>query len=112
MIRVELRAAADGALRSCTAAGHAGFAPAGTDIVCAAVSMLLRTVASALRKTPGVTVAVTAPEKGDFAFGVEKAATPEGGMAVRFAYTVLVTGLRDLEGEYPGHICVNEIVEE
>lgn len=42
MIRIELRKAGSG--YACRAAGHAGYGPAGSDIVCAAVSALLWTL--------------------------------------------------------------------
>jgi len=54
VIQVRIIRSENGMLRSCEAEGHAGFAPKGLDIVCAAVSSILRTVLALLEKTPTV----------------------------------------------------------
>jgi uncharacterized protein YsxB (DUF464 family) len=101
----------DGAFAACSATGHAGFAAAGQDILCAAVSTLLRTVAMALGETPGVAVTAEAPQKGDFALRVAAGAAGDAAATLVFVYTLLRCGFRALEAEYPGHICVKELVE-
>ncbi|MFQ7009465.1 MAG: ribosomal-processing cysteine protease Prp [Oscillospiraceae bacterium] len=75
--------------------GHADFCP-GRDIVCAGASALVRAggrarcagragrAADALRRTP----AIAADDRAD----------------VRAAFTVAVTGLRQLAAAYPGHV--------
>ena len=54
MIEVLLVCGKDGAFKSCNASGHAGFAAKGKDIVCAAVTELLRTAVQVLQKTEGM----------------------------------------------------------
>ncbi|MDE5614650.1 MAG: ribosomal-processing cysteine protease Prp, partial [Treponemataceae bacterium] len=56
MTTVTLVCGKDGAFRSCEAAGHAGFAAKGSDIVCAAVTILLRTAADVLSGMDGVVI--------------------------------------------------------
>lgn len=42
MIHIELKSKESGELHSCKVSGHAGFANKGEDVVCAAVSILVR----------------------------------------------------------------------
>jgi uncharacterized protein YsxB (DUF464 family) len=78
--------------------------------------MLLRTTASALAETKGLAVKVEVPEKGAFAFSAEFAGKGSDAATVDaqllFVSTLLRSGFRALEKEYPGHIDLNEDVEE
>jgi uncharacterized protein YsxB (DUF464 family) len=115
MVTVWLTSLPSGRFYSCAAAGHADCGESGKDLVCAAVSMLLRTTASALTETKGLVVKTEAPEKGAFAFSAEhsgkgsNAATADAQLL--FVYTLLRSGFRALEKEYPGHIVLNEEVD-
>ena len=51
MIKIIYVADPEGGKLTMRAEGHAGYAPAGQDIVCAAVSCLMQTLAYALRRT-------------------------------------------------------------
>ena len=67
MIQVRIIRSKNGMLRSCEAKGHAGFDKKGFDIVCAAVSSILRTVLALLEKTPSVSLLVNSgKETGSF----------------------------------------------
>ena len=79
------------------AAGHAGFAPAGQDIVCAGASALVCALAGALDAlgAQGVQRTLCA---GHAAIAADDRAD------VRAAFTVAVTGLRQLAAAYPGHV--------
>ncbi len=80
--------------------GHAGFARAGKDIVCAAVSVLSTTCANALESVAGVTPEIEVDD------GYMKITLPEGcdnhdaGVILR----TFEQGVRDIEASYPKYI--------
>ena len=79
------------------AAGHAGFAPAGQDIVCAGASALMCALAGAL-DTLGAQGVQRTLSAGHAAIAADDRTD------VRAAFTVAVTGLRQLAEAYPGHV--------
>ena len=99
MIEIEAVLDGDGALRSCRASGHAGAGPTGTDIVCAAVSVLMRTAVRALSGREGITIRCEAPEPG-FLF-LEADYTAEGREFLSAAGVFLTEGLASVAEEYP-----------
>jgi uncharacterized protein YsxB (DUF464 family) len=100
---IEIEAVVDesGLLRACTASGHAGAGAAGTDIVCAAVSVLMRTAIQTLSGREGVTVRSGAPEPGHL--WMETGYTAEGKGFLFAAGEFLAGGLRSVAEEFPGH---------
>jgi uncharacterized protein YsxB (DUF464 family) len=114
MVTIKVTSRSDGQFLSCRAEGHAFFGKPGTDIVCAAVSMLLRTVHQGLSNTAGLAVETEAGEKGAFAFSVR----PQGGCPNRdglqailgFTRDLLCHGFASLETEYPGSISLRETI--
>ena len=87
----------------CEAQGHAGFGKKGQDIVCAAATFLLRTVAQALGKTPGVAFKGQAPYEGSLSFE----ARAEGDSAVaglKFAAEMIQEGFQSLSREFPQNV--------
>ena len=99
MIEIEAVLDNDGVLRACKASGHAGAGKAGTDIVCAAVSVLIRTAFSVLSDRKGLTVRGGAPEKGQFWLEADYEA--EGKDFLFAVGEFLVNGLSSVAGEYP-----------
>jgi len=87
-------------LRSCRAGGHAGTGQRG-DIVCAAVSVLMRTAACALSDREGITVRYEAPEPGLFFLEAEYKA--EGRDFLFASGVFLIEGLASVAEEYPGN---------
>ena len=82
--------------------GHAGFAAAGSDIVCAAVSALVMTAAHGVARICGAPVRVSDDPSGAFVLDV-----PGGGGAQ--AQAVLATtlaGLQAIARTYPAHVRV------
>lgn len=81
--------------------GHAGFAPAGSDIVCAAVSMLALTLAEAVRQTPG-SGAQAALRPGRCMIRLR----PEGAACrdVQVLLRAFAAGMRLLQAQYPAHV--------
>ena len=101
MIEIEAVLDENGVLRSCKTAGHAGAGPTGTDIVCAAVSVLMRTAVRALSGREGITVRCDAPQPG-FVF-IEADYTAEGKDFLAAAGVFLTEGLASVVEEYPQH---------
>lgn len=85
------------------ATGHALFAPFGSDMVCAAVSVLARSAYEALAALPESRLEVTAPERGSLEFRMQELPDDMVGRARGIA-DFLVTGLSGLERDYPGSV--------
>lgn len=110
MVRVEIERAADGAVVAFSASGHAGFSYRGTDIVCAAVSVLTQTAVNALPEHAGVTPAVEIDEESGYLRCVLPAAM--GARERERAQLILetmVTGLRGIAREYSDYIQLKEV---
>lgn len=99
MIKADLVLENGGLLKSCKVLGHAGFGRRGWDIVCAAVSVLVRTVAKVLSGREGITVRSGAPERGELWLEVESTAENREFLAAAGAF--LSEGLLSVSGEYP-----------
>ena len=95
----------DGALIGYRAEGHAGYAEAGEDIVCAAVSALTQSILNGIRNVLGAPVMF---EVDDDAAFLEARLTPETPEAqVQQAQLLLVTlleGLQAIERSYPRNV--------
>ena len=103
MIRLSVRLRADGCLAGFAASGHAGAGPKGGDPVCAAVTVLLRTAARVLAGQPDLRAEGESPAEGEMR--LELAPPPEARREwVRGVTAVLVTGLADLDREFPGRM--------
>jgi hypothetical protein len=100
----------DGVLRACKASGHAGAGKAGTDIVCAAVSVLLRTALNTLSGREGITVKGGAPQAGHLWMEADYNA---GGKAFLFAVgEFLLNGLSSVAQEFPKNCRLNISTED
>jgi uncharacterized protein YsxB (DUF464 family) len=98
---IEIKAALDeaGILRSCEVSGHAGAGKTGTDIVCAAVSVLLRTAIQVLSGRKGITIRGDAPEPG--LLWMEADYSEEGREFLSSTGEFLTAGLKSVAGEFP-----------
>lgn len=105
MISVRLVRDADGAFVSCTADGHSGYAEPGSDIVCSAVSVLVRTTARVLSEAEGVELGSNAGGRGHADFFVKAAS---GALEVKecliYAGRFLAEGLGSVAREFPEHL--------
>ena len=99
MIDIEAVIESDGTLRSCTAKGHAKAGKTGSDIVCAAVSVLMRTAFSVLSGRKGIKVYGSALEKGEMRVDAEYEA--EGKEFLKTAGIFLIEGLSSIALEFP-----------
>jgi len=107
LIVVEAVLDESGTLRSCKADGHAGAGRMGTDIVCAAVSVLMRTAVRSLNGRKGITIRWEAPEPGFLS--LEADYTAEGRDFLFAAGVFLTEGLASVAEEYPEHCCFKTI---
>jgi uncharacterized protein YsxB (DUF464 family) len=98
-----------GLLRSCRVEGHAGAGKKGADIVCAAVSVLVRTALKTLSGKQGITVRGDAPERG--LLWMETEYTAEGREYLSAAGDFLMGGLKSVADEFPEN-CMVTITEE
>jgi hypothetical protein len=99
VIDVVLVLDADGCLSSVEANGHAGKGVRGSDPVCAAVTVLLRTTLAVLEgAVPGISAASTG--RGSLAFRAP-AAAEETTALLRYAAVFLLEGIGSLQKEYP-----------
>ena len=94
--------------------GHAGYAPKGKDIVCAAVSMLVQALAGALTR-------LDAYDLYDFCVDGEKdtgtavitaVPTHEGWPRVRGMFDTALTGFTLLEKSYPAYVSAGDLFKE
>jgi uncharacterized protein YsxB (DUF464 family) len=99
MIEIEALLDETGILRACRASGHAGAGKTGTDIVCAAVSVLMRTAVQVLEGREGIKLRVEAPEPG--LLDLQADYTADGRDFLSAAGEFLVAGLRSVAGEFP-----------
>jgi len=104
MIAVDVVLDEMGLLRSCHVEGHAGAGPRGDDVVCAAVSILVRTALRTLSAAEGVSVRGSAPERGVLWMETDCADEGLGFLAASTAF--LTEGLRSVAEDYPNHCSV------
>jgi uncharacterized protein YsxB (DUF464 family) len=105
MITIDVAVDNAGLLMSCRAAGHAGAGPRGGDIVCAAVSVLLRTALRTLSGREGIQVRGGAPERG--VLWLETGYTGEGRDFLSAAGAFLMEGIKSVSEEYPDYCALN-----
>ena len=99
MIEAEVILDKYGILHKCSIQGHANAGKAGTDIVCAAVSVLTRTAISVLSERKGISIRCDAPEPGFL--DMEAEYTDEGKEFLSTVGVFLVQGIESVAMEYP-----------
>ncbi|MCL2831541.1 MAG: ribosomal-processing cysteine protease Prp [Treponema sp.] len=105
MIKAEL-VRENGFLRTCSICGHAGAGPKGSDIVCAAVSVLARTAADVLSKRKGVKFSGKFPRRGDFLLEILSVTAEETDFTAGVG-DFLTEGLVSVAREYPDFCSVS-----
>jgi len=90
-------------LAGCRMTGHSGWAEAGSDIVCAAVSILGSTCVNALESVCGIQPVVTGNEDGVLSFHLPEMTAEENEKA-QILMGALRQGLSDLAAEYPQNV--------
>lgn len=103
MTKVLLVCGADGGFVSCKASGHASFAKKGSDIVCAAVSVMLRTVMELLEQTAGVALEADTSSRGFIEFHVTSSSAQAAGR-LKCAADFIRIAFSSLAREYPANV--------
>jgi len=94
----------DGALASCEVTGHSGLAPRGADIVCAAVSTVVRTTIAVLQAADSAQlVTCVSSGHGQLAFRATEMSSAFAERMV-FAADYLQKGLEIIAAEYPEYL--------
>ena len=104
MITIDVVVDEAGLLDSCRVEGHAGVGPRGGDVVCAAVSILVRTALRTLSGQEGVSVRGSAPERG--VLWMEADCVESGASFLAATTAFLAEGLRSVAEDYPDHCSV------
>lgn len=102
-VRVRVRLGSDGALAGAEASGHAGARPAGSNVACAAVTVLLRTAYETAAAYDGVKASGRAPEPGSLSFEISRYPA-QAAERLRGVADFLCTGLSAVQREYPGSV--------
>ncbi|MCL5980933.1 MAG: ribosomal-processing cysteine protease Prp [Firmicutes bacterium] len=106
MIQVCIRSAA-GSVRNVTVRGHAGFAPKGKDLVCAAVSALVQTYLFSLRRMLGIDV-VAEIREGYLALTLPAELPPDTKKDANLLAGSMLVGLEEINRSYPGYLEVKQ----
>lgn len=112
MIRMEIRRKPDGTIAGFRLEGHAGFAEAGRDIVCAGVSAVTIGTVNAAEALLGVRLVDGTPERGTL-----EAAVPEGVEGRRredlqLLLEAMVHMVKDIEEQYGPYVKVTETARQ
>jgi hypothetical protein len=111
VIQIEIRLDQRGALLGFAVSGHAGSAPRGEDLVCAAVTVLFRTAARLLQLHPDIRIRGNASDSGRMDLTIE-ALPAEKRQWLAGLSDLLVRGSRDLQEENPEAIALSVIEGE
>ena len=106
MTTITLNSSSNGEFRSCYSEGHAEYAPAGSDIGCAAITAVLRTTLEVLLDAYGASVFADTTTRGTLAFRVEEGVHDRARLV--YAADFLRQGLMSLQSEYPKHVMLRE----
>ena len=105
MTRILLERKKNGALVSCSAHGHAGFAVCGSDIVCSALTVLVRTTMQVLSAIDGIDLKTHSIERGSLSFTVRSCLLNERAeVCLEYAGLFLEQGFDSLKKEFPAYI--------
>ena len=88
-----------------TVKGHAGYAEEGSDIVCAAASILITTCANALETVAGIIPQVKENERtAVITVDLPKGLSPEKDHDARIVLKTTLQGFTDIAAEYPRYL--------
>lgn len=93
----------NGVLLSCKAEGHAGYAERGSDIVCSAVTVLIRTTLQVVSELAGVKLEFDASKRGKLNFKVLSFPS-DVEEKLKVAGDFLAIGLGSIAKEYPDNL--------
>lgn len=100
LVHIHVSLDGEGVVRRVRAVGHAGNTVAGGNLVCAAVTVLLRSLFESWYRYPRLALEGQAPETGVLGFDLQQYEAAQT-TALRASGDVLLTGLAGLQREYP-----------
>jgi len=107
MIKITLKEKKSGELRSCRVEGHAGYANKGEDVVCAAVSILVRVAVLQLQEwkksDESLEVLLDCQKAGSVDFCVTKS-SKRSHEALVHLFSFLKLGFESISCEYQGYV--------
>ena len=89
------------------ASGHSGYAEAGSDIVCAAVSVLGCTCVNSLEAVCGVTPDITENDDGILAFTLPHPLDGQRAHDAQVLMAALHQGIADIARQYPRYVTLS-----
>ena len=105
----------NGVLKKCKANGHADFSKKGSDIVCSAVTILLRTALKTLSQSENVILNTAPSSRGSLAFSVDlkegKTYSMETQIKLKTIADFLREGFVSLQKEFPDNVQFSENTE-
>jgi uncharacterized protein YsxB (DUF464 family) len=107
LIHISIDLDVDGCLKHIAVSGHAEKFPAGENIVCSAITALVRTAAHVFTKYDEFKASIKAQKPGNLELWV-RAHPQKRTQWARGVTEVLLTGIFDLKAEYPDMIEINE----
>ena len=108
MTSISLSYGKNGAIK-CQANGHADFSKKGSDIVCSAVTILVRTAMQVLSHNENVLLSFEAPRRGSISFEARaKSENPKTEVQVECIGDFLRTGFLALTKEFPKNVILME----
>ena len=109
MTVVTLSYGKNGVIKKCQANGHAGFSKKGSDIVCSAVTILIRTAIQVLSHNENVLLATDTSKRGNLSFEVSaKSENPKTEAQLESIGDFLRTGFLALTKEFPKNVILME----
>ena len=88
-----------------TVKGHAGYTKSGSDIVCAAASVLITTCANALQSVAEITPLLNVSEKpAIIAVDLPEGLSPEQSRDSRIILKTVLQGFKDVAAQYPRYL--------
>ena len=104
MTTVEVRRDEQG-VRGLRVSGHAGYASSGSDIVCAAASVLITTCVNALESVAGITPVVRQSQKpAVISVELPEELSPAQSHDARVILRTALTGFQDVAAQYPRYL--------
>ena len=112
MIRVMLFCSASGEFRHCEASGHAGFAKRGKDIVCSAVTIILKTALLLLSdiSSDSISLITETASRGNLNFSIEVKNKLPDEVSIRLMCIAdfIRSGIASVSREYPDCVQLSE----
>lgn len=104
MTSVLIERSKTGVLLGCTAKGHAGYAGRGSDIVCSAVTVLIRTTLQVLSGLPAVNLETDSSTRGFIRFKILNGFPSAMEEKLKYAGDFLQVGLESVARDFPDNL--------